>query len=208
MKIKVCGMKDPQNINEVASLLPDFLGFIFYKKSARYVEEIPLRKVLFNLDSGIERVGVFVDEASEIVVGLCNRLGLSYAQLHGKESPEYCAQIQKAGISVIKVFHMGETFDLDQIKPYENCSDLLLFDTKTKDYGGSGKHFDWNLLKRYTSETPFLLSGGISPEDITKIKELQIPQLWGIDVNSRVEMSPAYKDVNKVKELILKTREG
>jgi len=208
MKIKVCGMKDPQNINEVASLLPDFLGFIFYKKSARYVEEIPLRKVLFNLDSGIERVGVFVDEASEIVVGLCNRLGLSYAQLHGKESPEYCAQIQKAGISVIKVFHMGETFDLDQIKPYENCSDLILFDTKTKDYGGSGKHFDWNLLKRYTSETPFLLSGGISSEDITKIKELQIPQLWGIDVNSRVEISPANKDVNKVKELILKTREG
>jgi phosphoribosylanthranilate isomerase len=208
MKIKVCGMKDPQNINEVASLLPDFLGFIFYKKSARYVEEIPLRKVLSNLDSGIEKVGVFVDEASEIVVGFCNRLGLSHAQLHGKESPEYCAQIQKAGISVIKVFHMGETFDLDQIKPYENCSDLLLFDTKTKDYGGSGKHFDWNLLKRYTSETPFLLSGGISPEDITKIKELQIPQLWGIDVNSRVEMSPAYKDVNKVKELILKTREG
>jgi len=208
MKIKVCGMKDPQNINEVASLLPDFLGFIFYKKSARYVEEIPLRKVLFNLDSGIERVGVFVDEASEIVVGLCNRLGLSHAQLHGKESPEYCAQIQKAGISVIKVFHMGETFDLDQIKPYENCSDLILFDTKTKDYGGSGKHFDWNLLKRYTSETPFLLSGGISSEDITKIKELQIPQLWGIDVNSRVEISPANKDVNKVKELILKTREG
>ena len=208
MKIKVCGMKDPQNINEVASLLPDFLGFIFYKKSARYVEEIPLRKVLFNLDSGIERVGVFVDEAIEKVVEVCHRLGLSYAQLHGNESPEYCAQVRLEGISVIKVFHMGDVFDLDQIKPYENCADILLFNTKTKGYGGSGKHFDWNLLTTYSSELPFLLSGGISSEDILRIKRLQIPKLLGIDVNSRVEISPANKDVNKVKELILKTREG
>ncbi len=208
MKIKVCGMKDPQNINEVASLAPDFLGFIFYKKSARYVDEEIVRKTLNQLPSNIARVGVFVDETLEKVMEICNRLGLSYAQLHGKESPEYCTQIQKAGISVIKVFHMGETFDLDQIKPYENCADLLLFDTKTKGYGGSGKHFDWNLLNTYTSEIPFLLSGGISAEDISKIKELQIPQLLGIDVNSRVEISPGNKDLNKVKELILKTREG
>jgi len=208
MKIKVCGMKDPQNIKEVASLDPDFMGFIFYEKSARYVEEKTLKKALHELPSSISRVGVFVDEDSEKVLETCKSLGLSYAQLHGKETPEYCAQIQAGGISVIKVFHMDETFDLLQTEPYENCSDLLLFDTKTKGYGGSGKHFDWSLLNSYKSEIPFLLSGGISTEDLTKIKALQIPQLMGIDVNSRVEISPGNKDVNKVKELILKTREG
>lgn len=208
MKIKVCGMKDPQNIKEVASLNPDLMGFIFYKKSARYVDEKTLNNAVCELPSSISRVGVFVDEESEKVLDICKSFGLSYAQLHGKETPEYCAQIQAGGISVIKVFHMDETFDLLQTEPYENYSDLLLFDTKTKGYGGSGKHFDWSLLNSYTSEIPFLLSGGISAEDLTKIKALQIPQLMGIDVNSRVEISPGNKDVNKVKELILKTREG
>lgn len=208
MKIKICGMKDLQNINEVASLAPDFLGFIFYKKSVRYVDVETLNQSLHQLPESINRVGVFVDEAIEKVVEVCHGLGLSYAQLHGNESPEYCAQVRLEGISVINVFHMGEVFDLDQIKPYENCADILLFDTKTKGYGGSGKHFDWNLLTTYSSELPFLLSGGISAEDIVRIKRLQIPKLLGIDVNSRVEISPAIKDVNKVKELILKTREG
>ncbi len=208
MKIKVCGMKDPQNIKQVASLNPDLMGFIFYEKSARYVDASVLKNAVCELPSSISRVGVFVDEDPEKVLQICKSFGLSYAQLHGKETPEYCAQIQAAGISVIKVFHMDETFNLLQTEPYENCSDLLLFDTKTKGYGGSGKHFDWSLLNSYTSEIPFLLSGGISAEDLIKIKALQIPQLMGIDVNSRVEISPGNKDVNKVKELILKTREG
>ena len=208
MKIKVCGMKDPQNIKDVGELNPDLMGFIFYKKSARYVDTNLLKKAVHELPSSILRVGVFVDEEAEKVLELCNCFGLSYAQLHGNETPEYCAQTQAGGISVIKVFHMDETFDLLQTEPYENCSDLLLFDTKTKGYGGSGKHFDWTLLNKYTLDIPLLLSGGISTEDLTKIKALQIPQLIGIDVNSRVEISPGNKDVNKVKELILKTREG
>ena len=208
MKIKVCGMKDPQNIKQIAYLNPDMMGFIFYEKSDRYVDDHSLKEVIQELPSSIFRVAVFVDEDSEKVLQICKDFGFSHAQLHGNETPEYCAQIQAGGISVIKVFHMDETFDFVCTKPYENCSDLFLFDTKTKGYGGSGKHFDWALLNSYTSEIPFLLSGGISNDDLSNIKALQIPQLIGIDVNSRVEISAGNKDVNMVKELILKTREG
>lgn len=208
MKIKVCGMREAQNIQEVAKLQPDLMGFIFYKKSARYVDEKMLVEAVQTLPSSISKVGVFVDEEVEKVLEICNCFDLKYAQLHGKETPKYCAKIKAAGISVIKVFHMDESFDLSQTEAYENCSNYLLFDTKTKGYGGSGKHFNWSLLKQYTLGIPFLLSGGISTEDLIKIKALNIPQLMGIDVNSRLEISPGNKDVNKVKELILKTREG
>ena len=155
MKIKVCGMKDPQNIKQIACLNPDMMGFIFYEKSDRYADEHSLKEVIQELPSSIFRVAVFVDEDSEKVLQICKDLGLSHAQLHGNETPEYCAQIQAGDISVIKVFHMDETFDFLHTKPYENCSDLFLFDTKTKGYGGSGKHFDWGLLNSYTSEIPF-----------------------------------------------------
>ena len=146
MKIKVCGMKDPQNIKKIACLNPDMMGFIFYEKSDRYVGEQSLKEVIQELPSSIFRVAVFVDEDSEKVLHICKDLGFSHAQLHGNETPEYCAQIQAGGISVIKVFHMDETFDFLCTKPYENCSDLFLFDTKTKGYGGSGKHFDLSLI--------------------------------------------------------------
>jgi phosphoribosylanthranilate isomerase len=208
MKIKICGMKEAQNIQEVAKLNPDLMGFIFYEKSARYVDAKILADAVQTLPSSISKVGVFVDEELEKVLDLCNSFGLKYAQLHGKETPEYCEKIKAGGISVIKVFHMDKTFDLSQVEAYENYSEVFLFDTKTKGYGGSGKHFDWSLLNQYTLDTPFLLSGGISTEDLTTIKALNIPKLMGIDVNSRVEISPGNKDVNKVKELILKTREG
>jgi len=208
MKIKICGMKEAQNIQEVAKLNPDLMGFIFYEKSARYVDAKILADAVQTLPSSISKVGVFVDEELEKVLDLCNSFGLKYAQLHGKETSEYCAKIKAGGISVIKVFHMDKTFDLSQVEAYESYSEVFLFDTKTKGYGGSGKHFDWSLLNQYTLDTPFLLSGGISTEDLTTIKALNIPKLMGIDVNSRVEISPGNKDVNKVKELILKTREG
>lgn len=208
MKIKVCGMRDPLNINEVVALEPDYLGFIFYRKSARFVDVTKLEEFLPLLPSSIERVGVFVDEAIDEVIAISKKLGLSHVQLHGHESPEYCSQVQEANLSVIKVFHMDDTFKVSQTESYLNCSDLFLFDTKTKGYGGSGKHFDWSVLQDYTANKPFLLSGGVSVEDIAKIKSLEIPQLLGIDVNSRVEVSPGNKDIEKVNELILKTREG
>ena len=207
MKIKICGMRDLENIQGVARCYPDFMGFIFYSKSPRNVDVKSFEKEYYEFPKGISRVGVFVDESSSVVVAICKRLGMSYAQLHGNESPEYCRKIRKEGLSVIKVFHLDNNFDFSQLQSYQEVSDLFLFDTKTKNFGGSGKHFDWNLLKKYTLDIPLFLSGGISSEDIAAIKALNIRQLIAIDVNSKVEISPGIKDLSKVKELILKMRE-
>jgi phosphoribosylanthranilate isomerase len=200
MKLKVCGMRDPANISGVAAMKPDFMGFIFYPPSPRYADPAALEPILKSLDRTIRKVGVFVNETPEHMISVGTLLGLQDIQLHGNESPETCARMREAGFGVIKVFHVSEEADIERTVPYEAVADYFLFDTRTPQYGGSGKQFDRNLLVSYRSSVPYLLSGGIGPEDIDGLRGIPVPA--GIDVNSRVEISPGLKDLGRIQHLL------
>ena len=201
MKLKICGMKYPRNIKEVAALKPDYMGFIFYAKSPRFVTVDEVKESIENLGSGISKVGVFVNHPVADLIETCKALNLDFAQLHGDEMPAEVSEIKSAGIGVFKVFRIDAQFDWDKTIPFDDA-DFFLFDTATPDFGGSGKHFDWNVLNKYKEKKLFFLSGGIGIEDIAAIKKLKLPNLWGIDTNSRMEVSPGRKDVNRVQILI------
>lgn len=191
MKLKICGMKYPENILEVGSLLPDYMGFIFWEKSARYFDgTIP------ELIKTIKKTGVFVNETVENITAKINKYDLQAVQLHGKESVEFCASLKEkidSKIEIIKVFSVGEDFDFEQLKPFEPVCDYFLFDTKGKLPGGNGTTFDWKILQNYKSEKPFFLSGGIGIEEIPAIKNLKLP-IYAIDVNSKFEIEPGLKN--------------
>jgi phosphoribosylanthranilate isomerase len=201
MKLKVCGMKYPKNILDVAALLPDYMGFIFYPKSARFVEWENMIDILPSIHKSIKKVGVFVNHPLEDVIEIVDNLDLNYVQLHADESPEYVYKLKQADIKVFKVFPVGKRIDWDRMNDYKSLVDYYLFDTKTTLYGGSGKHFDWSLLQNYMYDIPFFLSGGIQHKDIAAIKQLQLLQLHGLDVNSRLESDIAFKDVNRIAQL-------
>ena len=197
MKLKVCGMKFSENIREIESLEPDFMGFIFYKKSKRFFNESKLI-----LNDNINRVGVFVDQEVNEVIDIIKKYKLDYVQLHGDEDVRYCLSI-KSICKVIKVFKIDDTFNFDNIKIFENVSDYYLFDTKTNLHGGSGIKFDWEILKKYNSKKKFFLSGGISEDDIEEIKKIKkIHPIIGIDINSKFELPNLKKDRAKIKSLI------
>ncbi len=209
MKVKICGMREAENVKEVAQLQPDFMGFIFYPKSKRYVLEeqsvFRLRSVTSGL-AEIEKVAVFVNEKVDEVIRICKEYGFDYAQLHGDESAQESAAIRAKGIKVIKAFPVSESLDFDELSAYEDKVDFFLFDTKTKDYGGSGKQFNWELLLTYPLHTPYLLSGGIGERDIETIKKLNLPKCVGIDANSRLEIKPGLKDLRATGNLISEIR--
>ena len=197
MKLKVCGMKFSENIREIESLEPDFMGFIFYKKSKRFFNESKLI-----LNDNINRVGVFVNQEANEVIDIIKKYKLDYVQLHGDEDVRYCLSI-KSICKVIKVFKIDDTFNFDKIKKFENVSDYYLFDTKTNLHGGSGIKFDWEILKKYNSKKKFFLSGGISEDDIVEIKKIKkIHPIIGIDINSKFELPNLKKDRAKIKSLI------
>lgn len=197
MKLKVCGMKFSENIREIESLEPDFMGFIFYKKSKRFFNESKLI-----LNDNINRVGVFVNQEVNEVIDIIKKYKLDYVQLHGDEDVRYCFSI-KSICKVIKVFKIDDTFNFDNIKIFENVSDYYLFDTKTNLHGGSGIKFDWEILKKYNSKKKFFLSGGISEDDIEEIKKIKkIHPIIGIDINSKFELPNLKKDRAKIKSLI------
>ena len=199
IKLKVCGMREATNIRDVALLQPDYMGFIFYEKSKRFVGNdfaIP-----DDFGSTIKRVGVFVNEKSDTILKLVSKYKLDYVQLHGDETPEACKVLKENKIRVIKVFSIDSEFDFKKTESYQLHSDFFLFDTKSESYGGSGKSFDWNLLKKYDQQMPFFLSGGLSPENIHNIKELKGMNLHAIDLNSGVETAPGLKDITKVKAI-------
>ena len=196
LRLKVCGLRD--NIEDVVRLEPDYAGFIFYKKSPRYVGEnfnMPLLK------DGIKKVGVFVNESLEKVKKLVERYTLDYAQLHGNESPGYCKKLHDDMVGVIKAFPVGEEFDFGQLAHYESTVDYYLFDTKTKEFGGSGETFNWTLLKKYDIEKEYFLSGGISLENVNELANIDLSKVHALDVNSRFEIKPGLKDIDKLKEL-------
>lgn len=202
MIIKVCGMRDPDNIRAVCQMGIDWMGFIFYPPSPRFVDVSGWPAISNTISSDVKSVGVFVNETEEIINQTVHQCGLNMVQLHGQESPELCHSLKMSGVGVIKAFSVSGDFDFDTTKPYEKSTDFFLFDTKTPKMGGSGEKFDWNILDRYKGNTPFLLSGGIGPGDATMLQILNYPQLAGYDLNSRFEILPALKNIELLNDFI------
>ena len=202
LKIKVCGMRDPENISGLGAALPDYMGFIFYSKSKRFVGFEPLPEVLSIVPDSVKKAGVFVDEAPEKVLEIYRNWNLNVIQLHGNETPEYCQQIQDSGITVFKAFSVDERFDFNSLSAFSGVCNYFLFDTKGQLPGGTGQKFNWQLLENYKGNVPFFLSGGIDSGDLEVVLSFSHPQLFGIDINSGFEISPALKDVEKVKTFI------
>lgn len=198
MKIKVCGLRESDNVSEVAALQPDFMGFICYNRSPRYIDGLKA-DALDHIPVGIIRTGVFVNESAEQINALIEKYNFKAIQLHGSETPKFCA-LFKGKVQVIKAFGVDADFNFDVLTPYENGVDVFLFDTKTAAHGGSGQRFDWQVLSKYTLDVPFFLSGGIGLENLEKVKTVKHPQLAGLDLNSRFELSPGNKDISKLKQ--------
>lgn len=200
-------MREAENIRSISALDIHWMGFIFYPRSPRCVEEGALAGQLAACLCRAPRpltVGVFVNATSEQMMERQLTYGLDYLQLHGEESPDTCYALKKRGIRVIKSFAISETADFEQTEAYEERADYFLFDTRCSGYGGSGRSFDWSLLSAYQGETPFLLSGGITPDSTASLLHLYHPLLVGIDLNSGFEIAPGLKDVSKIKTFIEK----
>ncbi|GGC15357.1 phosphoribosylanthranilate isomerase [Dyadobacter sediminis] len=202
MKIKVCGMRQQGNIEELVALQPNFIGFIFYEKSPRFVGEELNEEYIRSIPGNIKKVGVFVNASPGFILSTVKKYDLQYAQLHGNEMPDICRSIRQKGVNVIKAFSIDEKFNFAMLNNYKSFCDLFLFDTKGANPGGNGTSFDWNLLKKYDNEKPFFLSGGISIENVEEIIALSktLP-IYGIDVNSQFETEPGVKDISKLEEL-------
>jgi phosphoribosylanthranilate isomerase len=204
MKLKICGMKYQDNITEIASLQPDYLGFIFHEPSPRYFEgSIP------ELPKSIKKVGVFVDEKVEYIAQQIEKHKLTVIQLHGHESPEICRLLKSTKAQVVKVFSIKDKFDFEVLTPYEDVCDYFLFDTKGILPGGNGYVFDWSVLNNYPSTKPFFLSGGIGLDQIDKLREFQNSEAskycYASDLNSKFEIEAGLKDIEKLKEFKNKT---
>ncbi len=186
-------MKHKENIEEVLSLAPDYLGLIFFPGSKRYVESLDADYV--RQFSGTKKTGVFVDAELDEVRDRVARFGLQAVQLHGSENAGYCALVKALGVETIKAFGISEGFDWGQLTSYADAVDYYLFDTKTPDYGGSGRSFDWDLLSGYEQDKSFLLSGGLKLENLQEALALADERLYGLDLNSKFESQPGLKDL-------------
>jgi phosphoribosylanthranilate isomerase len=206
LKVKVCGLRAPENIREIATLPVDMIGFIFHPGSPRAVgEDERLPRWLENtaLPGRIARVGVFVNAEIESLLNYVHDYALDYIQLHGNESVAYCAELVNiwtyTGVRrarIVKAFQVGTDFDFTSCSPFERYCDYFLFDTQTPGFGGSGKAFDWELLQGYRGNVPFLLSGGIGPGSVDALKAFAHPRWVGVDLNSRFETVPGVKDAS------------
>ena len=197
MKIKVCGMRADENIAALCQLPVDHIGFIFYRKSPRYVKDAPAATI----PERIKKVGVFVNASVEEIISKATDHQLDLIQLHGDETPGFCHLLKNKGFVLIKAFAADSHFDFGQLNDFEDCCDYYLLDAKGDSYGGNGLQFDWQILKNYTSEKKFFLSGGIDLESVDEVLKIDLPQLYAIDVNSKFESAPALKDISKIKRL-------
>ena len=201
MKLKVCGMRSPNNIINLAKIMPDYMGFIFWENSKRFVSNSTP-----DLGETVKKVGVFVNARLDYIQKCIEAHKLNAVQLHGNESPEQCGELGEIDVEVIKAFTVQKKFDFSKILVYESVCDYFLFDTKGELPGGNGLHFNWNLLKDYPFTKPFFLSGGIGPNDcvaIASIIKLNLP-LYAIDVNSKFETEPGFKNIQSIKDFKLK----
>ncbi len=189
-------MRDEANIAALMELQPDFIGFIFHEISPRYCEKVP---EVF-IPESIRKTGVFVNKSEEYIAKKKKDFYLDYVQLHGAESPEFCGKIQHSVAPVIKAFNLHDGFDFDRLKLYEEVCAFFLFDASGPLAGGNGISFNWQILKQYRGTTPFLLSGGIDETMAETIRNIKHPAFYGVDINSRFELRPAIKDINKIKQ--------
>jgi len=201
LKVKVCGMKYPQNIETVSELNPDMMGFIFHPNSPRYVERLNT-EVLKSIPESILKIGVFVNQKFVDTYLMVQRYKLNGVQLHGKEPVDYCNSFKELNLVVLKAFSISDSSDFSFTIPYEGACDYFVFDTKTPAFGGSGNKFDWNILSDYKGDTPFILSGGISMDDVDDIKKIHHPKFAGVDINSKFEISPGMKSTMMVDSFV------
>lgn len=202
MIIKVCGMRDPDNIREVAKAGLNWMGMIFYPKSPRFVDTSEAAR---SITKGIKRVGVFVNAMPQTIITMVEACDLDIVQLHGDESPILVRNLRSSidrELKFMKVISVMEPSDLDKCKGYEDCADYFLFDTKCKERGGSGRQFDWSVIDGYDGSLPFIISGGIGPEDAERVLNFHHPKLMGIDLNSRFETAPGIKDAEALSRFI------
>lgn len=201
MKIKVCGLRDPQNIEALCQLDIDYIGFIFHKPSPRFVGDRISYDFARSIPGRIGKTGVFVDQNSYSILSATARYELELVQLHGNESETLCRDL-KADVRVIKAFGIHPGFDFSVLERYAPHVDYFLFDTHSVKYGGSGRPFNHHLLRAYCGETPFFLSGGISPELLPGIARQNAPEPFALDLNSRFETAPGTKDVSLLRAFI------
>ena len=222
MKIKVCGMRDAETIHAVSKLGVDYVGLIFWPNSPRFVKDViesagtmPDRPAELDTKDRCDNkpaiVGVFVDEMPQTVITHAYNYRLDCIQLHGNESPIYIENLKRTlipdilpNVKIIKALSIRNADDVKRWRDYEGCADMFLFDTKCECVGGSGKHFDWSVLDAYDGNIPFLLSGGIGPDDTQKVKDFNHPMCIGIDINSKFETAPAMKNVEEIRTFINK----
>ena len=202
MQIKICGLRDPENIREIAALQTDFMGFIFYPNSPRFASQLDAGS-LTSLPTSIKKTGVFVNENLENILTAISKYNLDAVQLHGADNKKLCRKIrQEAKTMVIKVFPIMDASNFRVTGDYEAVADYFLFDTKTDLYGGSGQKFNWNILQEYTGNKSFLLSGGIGADDVKALRAIEHPLLAGVDLNSKFELKPGLKNVALLKQFI------
>ena len=205
--IKVCGMTDASNIRQVAETGVDWIGMIFWQPSSRCCHDPGVAQTI---PEGIQRVGVFVDEEVETIVRRTEECGLNRVQLHGRETATSIRQLRQRlpqGVEIIKAISILTLDDLALAEDYEPLVDYLLFDTKCKTVGGSGRQFDWSILNHYQGQRPFLLSGGIGPDDARRLAAFSHPQLAGYDLNSRFETAPGIKNVEALQRFLAEQKE-
>jgi len=198
MKIKVCGMKHPENIEALAGLKPDYIGFICYNLSPRYIADLPA-EVLHTVPESITKTAVFVNEEADKINSLVNQFGFNAVQLHGSESPAFCNALRDK-VTVFKAFGVDDDFYFTKLNDYVGQVDYFMFDTKTTGHGGSGTTFNWEILNNYQLDVPFFICGGLSLENIATVKEIKHPAFYGVDLNSRFETEPGLKNIDQLRE--------
>jgi phosphoribosylanthranilate isomerase len=202
--IKVCGMRDPQNLELLCALSPEYVGFIFYKQSKRFVGNRPDRALFHIPGPHVKKVGVFVNEERKQLRKAIKDYGLDAVQLHGSESADYCRSLSGEALELIKVVDpLGNPKDMEN---YTGVVDYLLFDSAGEGRGGTGRKFDWQVLETLPPGPPFFLSGGIGPGDAEAIRNLELDAMMGVDVNSKFELSPGLKNMESLKKFITEIR--
>jgi phosphoribosylanthranilate isomerase len=211
MRVKVCGMTRADQVEQLNDLGVSFAGFIFYHKSPRYVFRHMAATEIKRIRGNINKVGVFVNPSVEEILRLVDECGLYLVQLHGDESPRLCEKIADY-VTVVKAFRLSEDDNIEwKIREYQDVTDMFLFDTEGAGYGGTGKKFNWDMLKGLTIRKPFFLSGGIQPEDAPRLKAFMedpvAKDLFAVDINSKFEEYPGVKNMNKVKQFVEELRQ-
>lgn len=206
MKIKICGVSEKQNLEELIKLKPNLLGFIFYPASPRYMAEKLSPEDLLIIPRSIKRVGVFVNADIYNIDGIYWKYNLDFVQLHGNESPAFCKNLNASGINIIKAFRVNDDFKFDGLMDYMPYCKYFLFDNDSVYYGGSGEKFSWKILENYKAGHPFFLSGGIGPYDAENLLELSHASFEGADLNSRFEISAGIKNIEELDKFLKKLR--